>query len=839
MRAVIMAGGEGTRLRPLTASAPKPLLPVVGRPLLEHLLLLLKDHGMTESVVTLQYLASMVRTYFGDGSDLGVDLTYATAKRKVGTAGSVKHAASALRGDTFLVISGDGLTDIDLTGLQEFHRAKGGAVTICLARRPNPLDFGIVVTDDEGRIERFLEKPSWGQVFTDTVNTGIYVVEPEVLDEIPEGVEVDWAKDVFPRLLEGGAPMFGFIADGYWQDVGTLEAYQRAQTDALDGRVRLDIPGFETTPGVYLGQGVEIGEGATLSGPLFIGDYSRVEGGARIEPYSVVGRHAVVRAGALVERATLLDNVFVGEDVELRGCVVGRHTDILRGARVEEGSFVGDDCRLEPEVVITAGADVYPYKTIEAGEVVVESVVWESRSSQRLFAGERVRGVVNIDVTPELAVRLSGAFATMLPQGGKVAIARDHAAVSHALSLTIMGALMATGAEVRVLGTCPIPVARSFVRAHADGGVVIRTTPGALEHVDILLLDSQGTELDLRERQQLERIVNRHDIRRPFPGEVGSVSAPIAPIEDYCAKVLAGTDLTGVDEADLRIVVDTSGGTCATVLPALLSAVEVEALSVNARLTPNHPTESEEQRTEALRRLGLMVASSRAALGLRIDPTGERLSIVDETGRVLSDDRALLVVLDLLAAERRGGFVALPVTTTRVAEQVAAYHGVNVIWTTTGPQALAQATTTADLILAGDANGGFVFPAVGSSCDAMAALMALLGLVARTRLTLRGIDTRIPSTALLREAVRTPWARKGAVMRQVRLAALNRRTDETEGLRILYEDDAWVLVAPDPGEAIVRLWVEAPTEGRARTLLAEWREIVEAASQPPPEDDGS
>lgn len=838
MRAVIMAGGEGTRLRPLTSSAPKPLLPVVGRPLLEHLLLLLKRHGVTESVVTLQYLASMIRNYFGDGADLGVKLTFATAQRKVGTAGSVKHAASALRDDTFLVVSGDGLTDIDLTALTEFHRSSGAMVTICLSRRANPLDFGIVVTDETGRVTRFLEKPSWGQVFTDTVNTGIYVVEPEVLADIPDGEEVDWSRDVFPRLLAAGAPIYGFIADGYWEDVGTVEAFQRAQADALDGRVQLEIPGFQSTPGTYLGLGVDVEDGVTINGPAFIGDYTRIERGARIEPYSVLGRHTVVRSGAMVERSVLLDNTFIGEDADLRGCVIGRNTDVLRAARVEEGSFIGDECRLEPEVVVTAGADIYPYKTVEAGEVVVESVVWESRSPERLFAGDHVAGVVNIDVTPEFVVRLAGAMATLLPQGSVVVVARDHAPASHAFSLAIMGALMATGADVRTLGTSPVPVARNYVRNQAAGGILVRTSAGRQEYLDVVLLDEEGTELGPRDRQSMERILNRHDIRRPFPGEVGSVSAPIALVDDYVASVLAGTDLAGVDEAELRIVVDTAGGTCSTVLPHLLSSVQVEMLNVNARLTPDQPTETPERRSDALRRLGLMVASSRAALGVRIDPTGERLSIVDETGRVLSDDRALLVVLDLIAAERRSGAVALPVTTTRVAEQVAAYHGVDVIWTPTGPQALAVASNRPDVILAGDAEGGFVIPSVGTAPDAMAALLAILGLVARTRLTLREIDTRIPNTVLLRESVPTAWARKGAVMREVRLAAADRQVDETEGLRVIEDENAWVLVSPDPGEALVRIWVEADSENRARALMATWRAVVASAAGQPEAEQG-
>ena len=376
-------------------------------------------------------------------------------------------------------------------------------------------------------------------------------------------------------------------------------------------------------------------------------------------------------------------------------------------------------------------------------------------------------------------------------------VARDHSVPAHAVSLVLTGALASAGLEVRVLGTTPVPVARSQVLRSCDAGVVACTVPGRPESLRLMFLDTNGVDIGHRARQDLERVVNRHDIMRTAPGEVGMISAPMGTVDDYVASVVAATDLRGIAEADLRIVVDTAGGATSMILPTLMSAVNVDVITVNSRLTPDHPTESRQERDEALRRLGQLVASSRAALGVRISPTGERLSIVDETGRVLSDDRAMLVVLDLMAAERRSGAVALPVTTTRVAEQVTSYHNVYVIWTPTGSQALAAVSTGEGLFLAADADGGFVIPAVGRSADAMAALVTLLGLVARTKLTLRQIDTRIPFTTLLRELVPTSWARKAAVMRAVREAAGDAPIDETEGVRMVLDNRAWVLVAPD------------------------------------------
>ncbi|HMC03782.1 MAG TPA: NDP-sugar synthase, partial [Cellulomonadaceae bacterium] len=297
MKAVILAGGEGTRLRPLTSNQAKPMMPLVNKPMMEHIVGLLAQHGFDDVVVTVAYLANQIRTYFGDGSDFGVRMRYATDEEPLGTAGSVRNAAAELD-DTFLVISGDVLTDIDLTAFVKAHRDSSALASIALKRVENPLEFGIVITRPDGSIERFLEKPSWGQVFSDTINTGIYVLEPAIFDSIPEGAVVDFAGDVFPTVLDQGQPLHGHIADGYWEDVGTIEAYLRAHADVLDGRVHADIGGFEFRDGVWLGEGAEIDPDTRIDGPVVIGDNCLIEAGAHLSEYTVLGADVVVKPDA-------------------------------------------------------------------------------------------------------------------------------------------------------------------------------------------------------------------------------------------------------------------------------------------------------------------------------------------------------------------------------------------------------------------------------------------------------------------------------------------------------------------------------------------------------------
>jgi mannose-1-phosphate guanylyltransferase/phosphomannomutase len=827
-----MAGGEGTRLRPMTANQPKPMLPVVNRPIMEHVLRLLRKHGLTETVVTVQFLASMVRNYFGDGEDFGMSLQYATEEIPLGTAGSVKNAEDALRDEPFLVISGDALTDIDLSDLIRFHKDNQALVTVALARVPDPLEFGIVIVDDDGRIQRFLEKPTWGQVFSDTVNTGIYVMQPEVLAKVPAGEVVDWSADVFPKLLEAGAPLYGWVADGYWEDVGSHESYLRAQADVLSGKVNAEIDGFEVSPGIWVAEGAEVDPEAILQGPLAVGDYAKIEAGAQLREYTVVGNNVIVKEGAFLHRAVVHNNVYVGRGVTLRGCVVGKNTDVMGLSRIEEGAVVGDECVIEPDSYLSAGVKVYPFKTIEAGAVVNTSVIWESRGQRTLFGTRGVSGLVNVEITPELCVRLASAYASTLKKGAVVTTSRDSSRAARALKRAVHGALNASAINVVDLEAQPMPLAR-FETARSDysGGIALQTTPGDPQSIDILFMDADGADLSQSAQRKLERVFSRQEYRRAFPGEIAELTYPPRVVEAYTQELLSTVDMTGVYGAGLRVVADCAGGTTSLVLPGLLGKIGVDVLTVNNRLDEASPTQSLASVRADLHRLGELVSSFGAAFGVRFDPVGERIALVDDKGSMVNDDRALLVVLDLIAAERRGGRVALPVTTTRVAEDVCRYHGVEVEWTPTSLHGLYQAATAKDVIFAADGRGGFIVPSFSRSIDGIAAFAQLLGLVARTRLTLSQIKARIPEANLLKRSMPTPWAAKGMVMRTVVEAAGDRDIDTTDGVRVIEPDRGWILVLPDPSEAVTHLWAEGADADTAQALLDEWAAVVERAGR--------
>ncbi len=343
VKAVIMAGGEGTRLRPLTSNQPKPMLPMANIPMMEHVVNLLRRHGYEDIVVTVAFMANAIRTYFGDGSEFGVRMVYATETTPLGTAGSVRNARDELD-ERFLVISGDVLTDIDLTEVVAFHEKRGALATLALKAVENPLEFGIVITREDGSVERFLEKPTWGQVFSDTINTGIYVLEPEIFDFIPDGRPVDFSGESFPAVLGAGRPLYGFVADGYWEDVGTLEAYLKAHQDILDQRVQVDIAGFELRPRVWLGKGSLIDPTVNIVGPAIIGDNCVVGPGVKLGEYCSLARNVRIGDNAALQRSVVHENSYLGSSVRVDGSVLGRACDLRSGARCEEGVVLGEHC---------------------------------------------------------------------------------------------------------------------------------------------------------------------------------------------------------------------------------------------------------------------------------------------------------------------------------------------------------------------------------------------------------------------------------------------------------------------------------------------------------------
>lgn len=377
MKAMVMAAGVGSRLEPLTVNVPKPMVPVATRPAMEHIIALLRRHGVTEVVANLWYLPESIESHFGDGAAFGVSLRYSREDELRGTAGGVVAAKALLLsaedeavagvGDTFLLIAGDALTSANLTRLVEFHREKGALVTIGLKPVADPSRFGVVVTTDDGRIVAFQEKPRPGEARSNLANTMIYVFEPEILDYIPAVAEgaPDFGKHVFPRLVQEGVPFYGLALDEYWCDIGTLTQYRLAHRDVLSGAVGIDIPGREISPGVWVGEGAEIHPAATLCAPVLVGRGARVGRDVSVGPYSVIGDNCVIDEGAGIFQSVIWNNTHVGRDSKLEDCVVGSDCYLKPGSSLGEGVVLSDECVVEEGGVVKKNVKIWPRKTVK------------------------------------------------------------------------------------------------------------------------------------------------------------------------------------------------------------------------------------------------------------------------------------------------------------------------------------------------------------------------------------------------------------------------------------------------------------------------------------------
>ncbi len=679
MKAVIMAGGEGSRLRPLTSNQPKPMMPLANLPMMEHIIGLLKRHGFDDIVVTLAFMPNAIRTYFADGSDWGVRIVYATEEQPLGTAGSVRNAMDELD-ERFLVISGDVLTDIDLSKIVSFHESRQALATIGLVAVDNPLEFGIVITQEDGSIERFLEKPTWGQVFSDTINTGIFMLEPEIFDYIPAGEAVDFSSEVFPKLLANNMPLFGAVAEGYWEDVGTLEAYVRVHKDVLDGKVTIDIPGFRLEHGVWLGEGAELHPEAVVDGPAVIGENCRVEANARIGEYTVLGGNVRIREGADLERVVIHDNAYLGPNVRLRGTVVGRACDLRSGVRCEEGVVLGDECFVGDNAVLGSGVKVYPFKTVETAAVVNSSIVWESRGARSLFGRDGVSGLANVDITPELATRLAMAHGSSLKKETTVITSRDSSRSARMLKRAMMAGLNAAGVNVLDLEVASVPVTRFVTRQpNSVAGLSIRLVEADPQSVVVRFFDDNGLDLSEDGQRKIERLFNREDFRRVLPAEIGDIGFPPRALEQYSVALESTVDVALIRSSKPKVVVDYGYGSTSFVMPNVLAKLGADVLAVNPYASTSGVLRYDPA-SHAANVAGLVRASG-AHLGAAIDPDGEHLTLIDDEGHVLSHTEAVLALLDLVSDHLLGDCVALPVAVTRHAEAIAARHGVKVLYT--------------------------------------------------------------------------------------------------------------------------------------------------------------
>jgi mannose-1-phosphate guanylyltransferase/phosphomannomutase len=828
MKAIIMAGGQGTRLRPLTSDQPKPMIRIVDLPCMEHIVNLLARHGITDVGVTLQFMPEEIQDYFGDGSEWGVNMRYSIEDAPAGTAGSVKMAEQQLdlEGERLLIISGDALTDCDLTEVVRFHEEKDAEVTMVLKSVENPLDFGIVITEEDGRISRFLEKPAWGQVFSDTVNTGIYLLEPSVMGEIPdpekEG-EYDFSKELFPKLLEQDRSLYGFVTDAYWEDIGTLEQYASAQRDVLDGEVR-DVrpPGTRLRENIYVGKRAQVDD-EELEGPVVIGDNVRIDEGAKVSPYTVIGNNVVIAAGASLERSIVAEGTYIGEGAELIDTMVGRNSYVQARARILERSALGDDVIVGEGATISPEVKVYPHKTIESGANVTQSLIYETMGLRTVFKVGVVSGKFNVDLTPEFVIRLASSFGSTLDAGAVVTLGRDASLSAQVAKRAMTAALLGTGVNVRDLRAAHAGVVRHDVLAGKSSAGAHARAGDDPDDVEILFFSSDATPMTESDQRAVEKYFVREEYRRAHGDDIGELIYPGRAVEQFVERVERATDREKTSGA--TVVVDFCGGVAGLVASRVFSRLGINAVVMEGFANANAVGGAVRTNLqESIERVARIVPTVGAAYGAVVGPDAEYVQFVDDRGEFVPPDVMLACLMDRLHPQK----VVLPINLSQAYARLVEEGGGTVEMSRTGLDNVAIRAARSRADLAGLADGRYIFPAFLPAPDCFMTLARALEAFRGEPLSESRAKFGESFGNVARERLECPWSAKGRVMRGL-AERFGGDPDAilTEGVRLNVEG-GWVLMLPDPDNPIFYVYAEPDgTDGaRPKELMGEYVELV-------------
>lgn len=447
MKAVIMAGGEGRRLRPLTCTVPKPMARLLGKPIIEYIFDLLRLNGVTHAAVTLGYMPYAVEKSYETGYK-NLNLDFIKEDEPLGTAGSVKKAAADFR-EPFVVISGDAVCDFDLEKIMLFHKSSNAMVTIVAAEASDPREYGIVKVGEHNRVVGFVEKPSWNQAVSNLANTGVYIINPECLELIPNGRKYDFASDLFPLMLERDMPVFCYHTDGYWCDVGSIEAYLKCQKDIFEGK--LALPVNPIAEGIYAKNGLPCGDYSIMP-PVYIGENAEISDGAVIGPYAVVDDNCFIGRGARVRHSVVLENSWLATGADVTGALVCSGAALKNRASMFENSVAGSGSVIGEDAKIMSGVHIWPGKIVGSGANVRSDVRYGSVKSEMLCESG-VDEKNGMRLTPETCVRLGAAIGSTR-NGKKIGIGSDGSKTSEVMSLALTAGLAGEGSSVWNFGAC-------------------------------------------------------------------------------------------------------------------------------------------------------------------------------------------------------------------------------------------------------------------------------------------------------------------------------------------------------------------------------------------------
>ncbi len=828
MKAVVMAGGFGTRIQPLTHSRPKPMLPIVNRPMMEHTMMMLKDLGISEFIVLLYFKPEIIQNYFGDGSAFGIKITYVVPDDDYGTAGAVRLASEYIGDENFIVISGDLVTDFDFQKIFDFHAQTKAKLSIGLTSVENPLQFGVVIANEENVIEKFLEKPSWGEVFSDTINTGIYIIEPEILDFIPRGENFDFAKNLFPTLMSKNIPLMGCNLEGYWRDVGNPESYREVYDDILNGRVEFKFGGAikHYPDGVlYSEEEYTLAHSIKIIGTVVLGKNVKIKEGVKLNNV-VIGDNVSIGAACNIANSVVWDNVKIKKNVKLDNSVICNDNVIERNVTAKAGIILSEGCEVGELTSFEQDVTIWPDKKIEPASIISHNIVWGSRYKNSIFQNGTVSGKSNVELSCEMATKLAEAFAAQLPVGSKVVVGRDYNKSSRMLKRAFLGGLLSAGVDVLDLKSTPPAVLRYTIANSGNiaGGAHFKQSIYNPTESEITLFNDEAIRIDSNSAKNIEKAFFTEKFRRVDFSRIGEIKESMFHHEchNYKSAVESKIDQNIIKCSAFKVAVDLMHGSTADIFPNILNDIGVENIILNAYHDEHKLSNFTALKKRSEENISKIVSTLEYNMGVMIYPNAQSISLVTDEGEVLDMVKGLLAVLHLL--DMYSGDAKKKVFLPTWAPDIVSFENLEI---QRGKYANFKASQMREYALIATVDGNFAFSDFSIYRDAMFASLRIMEMLSCSHLKLSQISKMIAYFYYKQAKIACTQSLKGKMMRKFLEDAKGKRSSSEDGVKIWENDTDWILMIPDQYDDHLNLYIQASNEASGAALLESYTQKIQ------------
>ena len=777
MKAVVMAGGFGTRIQPLTSSVPKPMIPVYNKPMMEYIIMSLRDAGIKDIAILLYFKPEIIKAHFGDGSSLGINIEYFTPDDDYGTAGAVKKAEKFLD-ERFIVVSGDLITDFSIPDIIKYHEDKKSKATITLTSVPDPLHY------------------------------------------IPENKNFDFSKDLFPSIMASGTHIYGYNAKGYWRDVGNPDSYRTSLLEIAQGMIKLPLDGQKKTfnEGVlYHGANFQMADSAEVTGLVVVGDNCAIGENVKISD-CCLGNNCKISDNTSISKSILWNKVTIGSNSEITNAVfcdkvlVGNKVKCPQGVIIAEGTKIGNNVVFEKDIM------AWPDKQVEEGSIVSSNLIWGDKWKNSIFEGGKVSARTNIELSADMAAKLGAAFGSLLPQGSKILTSRDYHKASRMLKRAFLGGLLSTGVNAVDLKMEALPAMRYKLSTFGEvGGVHFRQSPSDPTHTEILFFNDAGDSIDSGVEKNLERAFFRENFRRVTHNEIGDINEKQMVKEFYIEGLLRSIDQTALTAKSTKIVLDLLNGVTDPILPKVLNKVGIDSVILNANHDELKLSRTEHQQDIAIQQAANIVKVLNAEAGFIIFPSGERITVIDDAGEKLSGHRLLMLMLLLIdKSVDRKVKVYLPAFAPDVLDNklknVEIVHG-----TFTG----VKGTFLRDYYFTGNLRSYICFTEHNTTPDAIYSSLKIVEMMNKIGKPLSAIAAEIPEYKFFHAVINCPVEVKGFLMRKMSEETREKDASFLDGIKVVL-DGGWAHMVPDQYSPNVHLYIEGNTEKDGERIHKEY-----------------